>query len=82
MVVTCENAIGEKAGVLRASNTTAWESVSGPEGIKFDRIELLDLDEDGDLDIITCEEKAGLGVVWYENPGSPGRFQFKMGAEF
>ena len=82
MVVTCENAIGEKAGVIRTSNTTAWESVSGPEGIKFDRIELLDLDEDGDLDIITCEEKAGLGVVWYENPGSPGRFQFKMGAEF
>jgi len=42
--------------------------VSGPEGIKFDRIELLDVDGDGDLDLITTEERALLGVVWYENP--------------
>jgi len=42
--------------------------VSGPEGIKYDRIELLDIDEDGDLDILTCEERAGLGVIWFENP--------------
>ena len=32
-----------------------------------------DLDDDGDLDIVTCEENAGpnsrgLGVIWYENP--------------
>ena len=38
-----------------------------------DRIELLDVDADGDLDVITCEENAGpnsrgLGLVWYENP--------------
>jgi hypothetical protein len=38
------------------------------EGIKFDRIELLDLDADGDLDVITCEERDNLGVIWYENP--------------
>ena len=42
--------------------------MSGPEGVKFDRIELLDLDADGDLDIITCEESHQLGVFWYENP--------------
>ena len=27
-----------------------------------------DLDADGDLDVITCEEVANLGLVWYENP--------------
>jgi hypothetical protein len=35
---------------------------------------LLDVDSDGDLDVINCEENdnardgLGLGVVWYENP--------------
>ena len=46
--------------------------ISGKEkGIKYDRIELLDLDGDGDLDLLTCEEReggGGLGVIWYENP--------------
>ncbi|WP_031443717.1 MULTISPECIES: FG-GAP repeat domain-containing protein [Arenibacter] len=50
-----------------------WHELSGPKGIKFDRIELLDLDGDGDLDVLTCEENygtnsEGLGVIWYENP--------------
>ena len=27
-----------------------------------------DLDDDGDLDVITCEETSNLGVIWYENP--------------
>ncbi len=50
-----------------------WHELSGPEGYKFDRIELLDMDGDGDLDVLTCEENygpdsRGLGVIWYENP--------------
>lgn len=47
-----------------------WEShdISGLEGIKFDLVQLLDVDDDGDLDVITCEEKDNLGVFWYENP--------------
>jgi len=50
-----------------------WHELSGPKGVKFDRIELLDLDGDGDLDVLTCEENygadsQGLGVIWYENP--------------
>lgn len=42
--------------------------ISGREGKKFDRIELIDLDGDGDLDVLTCEEADNLGVIWYENP--------------
>lgn len=48
-----------------------WEchDISGTKiGAKFDRIELLDFDRDGDLDLLTCEERDNLGVVWYENP--------------
>jgi len=28
----------------------------------------VDLDRDGDLDILGCEEADNLGVFWYENP--------------
>lgn len=54
-------------------NQWIWHDISGPEGYKFDRIELIDLDGDGDLDVLTCEENygensEGLGVIWYENP--------------
>ncbi len=42
--------------------------IGGTEGSKFDLIELIDLDADGDLDVVTCEEVANLGVFWYENP--------------
>lgn len=43
--------------------------ISGLDGKKFDRLELRDLDGDGDLDVLTCEERDNLGVFWYENPG-------------
>lgn len=42
--------------------------ISGDQGTKFDLTELVDLDGDGDLDVITTEEVDGLGVIWYENP--------------
>jgi len=43
-------------------------AISDQHGRKFDRLEMLDLDGDGDLDLITCEEVDDLGVFWYENP--------------
>jgi len=45
--------------------------ITGMEGIKFDLIQFIDLDGDGDLDVINTEEATGgkgLRVVWYENP--------------
>ncbi len=65
----------DKHGVFWMSATESitgdWQMhpISGTElGIKFDRLELLDLDADGDLDVMTCEERDNLGVIWYENP--------------
>lgn len=50
------------------------QDISGINGIKYDFARLLDLDGDGDPDILTSEENnnsdkiPGLGVIWYENP--------------
>lgn len=66
--ITCENANDEKCGMLLASADGIFTAIGGAEGTKFDRIEWLDLDGDGDKDLVTCEERDGLGVVWYENP--------------
>ena len=56
--------------VLPDKDPKDWPAydISGLEGKKFDRLELIDLDGDGDLDVLTCEEVDNLGVIWYENP--------------
>ena len=46
-----------------------WQRIGGTAGTKFDLIVPVDLDGDGDLDLLTCEERERLGVVWYERPG-------------
>ena len=77
LVFSCENAHGELSGVRWMSRNGAspitWidHEISGAAGTKFDLVELLDLDADGDLDVVTCEESENLGVVWYENPSPP-----------
>ncbi|NNE90146.1 MAG: VCBS repeat-containing protein [Verrucomicrobiales bacterium] len=72
---TCEGANGDLSGCGFVSLYTgplagelAVHDIGGPEGVKFDRIELIDLDNDGDLDLMSCEERDQLGVFWYENP--------------
>lgn len=50
------------------------ELIANTVGIKPDRAELADLDLDGDLDIVSCEELhqgRGVGVFWLENPAKP-----------
>ncbi len=75
VVFSCENADG-RAGLGRLAATTVgavatWAArpLGGEAGDKFDLVQLVDVDADGDLDVVTTEESAGLGVVWYENPG-------------
>ena len=71
LVYSCEQANGAKHGVVWLDMTQEGlkiRPISGPEGVKFDLIQMVDLDADGDLDVITCEERANLGVFWYENP--------------
>ncbi|MEA2063170.1 MAG: VCBS repeat-containing protein [Gemmatimonadota bacterium] len=73
-VCTCEHA-ENRPGVFWVTpaeglDGEGWEfhDISGPAGTKYDLVVCLDLDGDGDLDVITCEEKENLGVIWYENP--------------
>ncbi len=80
VVISCGKAEGKKFGIFacplpmtrealqRWSELTPITHISGPQGSKFDRLELVDLDDDGDLDVLTCEERENLGVIWYENP--------------
>ncbi len=74
LVFTCEGA-GDKTGVGLLSYVLAptdpvwlWRPISDRMGGKFDLVQLLDVDQDGDIDVVTTEEGAGLGVIWYENP--------------
>ena len=71
LVVSCEGANGVKSGAvgLRGGRWEPFE-ISGPAGTKFDLVPLLDVDGDGDLDVLGCEEIENLGVFWYENPGN------------
>ena len=72
LVISCEHANPPKSGVLflKGDGKGNWQprEISGTKGIKFDRIELFDVDADGDLDVFTCEERHKLELFWYENP--------------
>ena len=75
IVGTCEHADDELSGVFwlsydKSFTDKQWtdHDIGGPLGLKYDRIEMIDLDGDGDLDLMSCEERDQLGVFWYENP--------------
>ena len=65
---------------MNSPTTGPWNDheIAGSQGIKFDRVVPHDIDididgdgdgdGDGDLDMICSEERANLGVSWYENP--------------
>ncbi len=74
IVFSCEHARG-KSGVMwmeyrKSIADREWNAheIGGPIGTKYDLVELIDLDGDGDPDVLTCEESENLGVIWYENP--------------
>lgn len=74
IVFSCESA-GGKTGVAYLSYMLTpfdpvWllHPISDVAGRKFDQVQLLDVDNDADLDVITTEEGAGVGVIWYANP--------------
>lgn len=73
LAVTCENAGAGRTGVFWMSHggefsDTGWigHPIGGSAGAKFDLIQFLDLDSDGDLDLVTCEERDLNAVLWYE----------------
>lgn len=75
IVFSCEQARDSLEGVMglravREGGQLRYEpfAISGSAGVKFDLVQLLDVDGDGDLDVLTCEETDNLGVIWYENP--------------
>jgi len=75
LVITCESASGGRHGVfyLRyagAPTDAHWtfHPISGSDGVKHDLCPMVDLDGDGDLDVLTTEEVKSLGMIWYENP--------------
>lgn len=81
IVLSSTGAVGALAGTTwlryrHAPTDAVWDvfNIAGAEGIKYDLVHLLDLDADGDLDVLANDEKengVGLGVFWYENPTLP-----------
>jgi len=74
LVLSCENSEAKhgvfwlSGSVVEGAAYTEAHAISGLEGTKFDLVVLYDMDADGDLDVLTCEERENLGVIWYENP--------------
>jgi hypothetical protein len=44
---------------------------AGQAGAKYDNVLCMDMDNDGDLDILTSEQNTGFGIVWFRNPRIP-----------
>ena len=75
IVFSCENSKGKLSGMRWLSwnespYSGSWthNEIGGPLGHKYDRVVMYDVDGDGDLDALCCEEVDQLGVFWYENP--------------
>ncbi len=72
LVFSCEQA-DNRPGLMWLSRDGPgqdWTAhdIGGLPGRKFDLVRLADLDGDGDLDVITTEERTIDAVLWYENP--------------
>lgn len=63
LLLSAENAVNGRSEIIWLDLSDLWDNpkwsthdISGPDGIKFDINLLLDLDCDGDLDVINTEE--------------------------
>ncbi|MDF9799928.1 hypothetical protein OKW21_005191 [Catalinimonas alkaloidigena] len=74
IALSFEGAENKNGVIWRDGKTQQFHPISSLEGIKYDLVVLIDMDQDSDLDVLTSEEnnnsasEGGLGVVWYENP--------------
>lgn len=57
------------AGIWWLRSDKPWQPIGADAGGKFDRMEVIDLNGDGYPDVMTCEERQNLGVIWYQHPG-------------
>jgi hypothetical protein len=74
LIVAIEDAETGQPGILwlnysRSFAEDTWRTtgLSSAEGGSFHGLEILDMDSDGDLDVLTSESRK-LGVLWFENP--------------
>jgi len=74
LVFSCESAAEPLSGMRWLSHDgDKWidHEIAGGSGLKYDRVVPYDVDADGDLDMLCCEERDGLGIFWYENTLPP-----------
>jgi len=72
LVVSHSEAVGDLSGLVWLRGPTwARGEIGGAAGVKYDNVRLVDMDADGDLDVVTSEQTDQLGVVWYVNPRAP-----------
>ena len=82
LVIVYHHAYGDLSNVLWLRNdgggggatTYTRGEISGVDGVKSDNYELIDIDCDGDLDVVTTDEGvrgnggvSPLGITWHEN---------------
>lgn len=71
-VITHSASTGTLDGVVMLDGATAAvTSIDLGTGEKYDTIDCRDMDGDGDLDVVTTEQNAGLGSIWFRNPRLP-----------
>jgi hypothetical protein len=68
LVFSYSHAEGNLSGVawLKAPSWPRHE-LSGAPGTKYDTVELVDLDGDGDIDSVVTEQIELLGLSWHKN---------------
>jgi len=73
LVFTYSTAVGDAIGVsaLMGPGYTTLVNIDQAQGEKYDNVRCIDIDGDGDLDVLTSEQNAGLGVVYFSNPEVP-----------